>query len=70
MGLDIRKPIGWLFICLGSLLFGCGILSVPSAYRKSLGINMDFRWGLVLFFGGVFSLLLAYWPKKTPGQKS
>jgi hypothetical protein len=59
MGLDIRKPIGWLFICLGSLLFGYGLAMGPAAYQKSLGIDVDFTWGIVLFLGGVLSLLLS-----------
>ena len=65
MGLDIRKPIGWLFICLGALLFLYGLKISPAADQKSLGVNVDFTWGLVLFFGGVLSLVLAYWGKKT-----
>ncbi len=60
MVLDIRKPIGWLFICLGSLLFGYGLFIAPAAYQKSLGINVDLTWGIILFIGGVFAVLLAY----------
>lgn len=64
MGLDIRKPIGWLFICLGSLLFVYGLMIGPASYQKSLGINVDFTWGIILFCGGVLSLSLAYLGKK------
>ncbi len=60
MGLDIRKPIGWLFICLGFLLLGTGLLMPPASYQKSLGINVDFGWGIILILGGIFSLTLSY----------
>jgi hypothetical protein len=54
MGLDIRMPIGLLFTILGVLLVGYGLFSDASIYAKSLGINMNLRWGLVLLaFGGV-----------------
>ncbi len=64
MGLDIRKPIGWLFICLGLLLFATGILMPPSAYQKSLGINVDLGWGLILILGGILSLTLSHFSSK------
>jgi hypothetical protein len=64
MGLDIRKPIGWLFICLGILLFVTGILMPPAAYQKSLGINVDLGWGLILILGGILSLTLSHFSSK------
>ncbi len=64
MGLDIRKPIGWLFICLGLLLFATGILMPPAAYQKSLGINVDLSWGLILILGGILSLTLSHFSSK------
>ena len=66
MGLDIRKPIGWLFICLGLLLFGTGILMPPADYHKSLGINVDLGWGLILILGGILSLSLSYLAARRP----
>jgi hypothetical protein len=54
MGLDIRTPIGFLFAILGVLLVAYGLLSDPSIYQRSLGINVNAGWGTVLLaFGGV-----------------
>lgn len=50
--LDIRLPIGILFTLLGLLLVTYGLLSDPSIYRRSLGLNVNLWWGLaVLAFG-------------------
>ncbi len=54
MGLDIRTPIGLLFAILGALLVGYGLLTAGSdVYERSLGLNVNLGWGLVLLaFGG------------------
>jgi hypothetical protein len=52
--MDIRLPIGLLFSILGLLLAGFGILGDSSIYGKSLGVNINLDWGIVLLvFGGV-----------------
>jgi hypothetical protein len=54
MGLDIRLPIGMLFTSFGILLTAYGALSDPSIYVRSLHINVNLEWGLVLLaFGAV-----------------
>jgi protein-S-isoprenylcysteine O-methyltransferase Ste14 len=60
MGLDIRIPIGSLFVLLGTLLGGYGIFSNPAIYRKSLGINVNLWWGAVLLVFGLAMLALAW----------
>ena len=58
MRLDIRLPIGLLFAILGALLVVAGLVVDSSVYNRSLGININLRWGLVLLvFGGVMLLL-------------
>ncbi len=58
MGLDIRLPIGLMFLILGLLLAGFGVFSDPSLYARSLGVNVNLAWGLVLCaFGGLFLFL-------------
>lgn len=58
MGLDIRTPIGLMFTILGLLLTGYGLVSDPSVYARSLGINVNLWWGLVLLlFGGIMLAL-------------
>jgi hypothetical protein len=53
MNLDIRVPIGLLFLSLGGLLVLQGIISDPAIYRRSLGINVNLWWGTaLLIFGG------------------
>lgn len=52
MGLDVKLPIGLLFTIFGILLLIYGLTSDPSIYAKSLGINVNLRWGaLMLAFG-------------------
>jgi hypothetical protein len=58
MKLDIRLPIGLLFSILGVLLVLYGALSDPSAYERSLGININLWWGIALLaFGGLMLVL-------------
>ena len=59
MGLDIRVPIGLMFALLGILLSGYGLLSDRAIYAKSLGMNVNLAWGLVLLAFGIVMLLLA-----------
>ncbi len=53
MRLDIRLPIGLLFAVLGALLAGFGLASDPAIYRRSLDINVNLWWGLVLLVFGI-----------------
>jgi hypothetical protein len=65
MGLDIRVPIGLLFLTLGVLLAAQGLLSDPAIYRRSLDVNINLWWGLALLaFGGL--MFLAGWRKAPP----
>lgn len=60
MGLDIRIPIGSLFVLLGALLAGYGLLSNPAIYDRSLGIDVNLWWGVVLLVFGFGMLALAW----------
>ena len=58
MRLDIRLPIGLMFSVFGLLLSGYGLLGDRAIYAKSLGMNVNLDWGLVLLvFGGVMLVL-------------
>ncbi len=58
MGLDIRLPIGGLFVTMGILLVVYGAFSDSGLYRQSLGVNVNFDWGVVLLvFGLVMGVL-------------
>lgn len=51
--LDLRLPLGALFVLLGLLLAAYGLLSDPALYAVSLGINVNLWWGGgMLAFGG------------------
>jgi multisubunit Na+/H+ antiporter MnhG subunit len=60
MGLDIRIPIGSLFVLLGALLSGYGLLSNPAIYQRSLGIDINLWWGGALLVFGFAMLALAW----------
>lgn len=53
--LDVRVPMGLLFLSLGVILVGYGVLADPVIYtRHSLGQNVNLIWGLIFaFFGGL-----------------
>ena len=66
MGLDIRWPIGLMFTFIGVLLVFTGATQGPDP--RSLGINIDLIWGVVLLIFGVLMLAGAITGKK-PGPK-
>ncbi|MBV8102375.1 MAG: hypothetical protein JOZ31_24795 [Verrucomicrobia bacterium] len=54
MGIDLRYPIGLLFAVFGVLLVLYGLLGGTADYSRSLGINVNLWWGLImLIFGGL-----------------
>jgi hypothetical protein len=57
--MDLRIPIGLMFVVLGVLLAGYGLVSDPQIYERSLGININLTWGLTLAVFGAGLLLLA-----------
>ncbi|MEI7528251.1 MAG: hypothetical protein WCK76_04845 [Elusimicrobiota bacterium] len=58
MGMDIRLPIGLMFVIMGVLLAGFGLFSDASLYTRSLGINVNTIWGTVLVVFGAAMLVL------------
>ncbi|HKU62540.1 MAG TPA: hypothetical protein VJQ44_15050 [Gemmatimonadales bacterium] len=59
MSFDLRLPIGLMFSLFGVLLTGFGLVSDRAIYQRSLGINVNLWWGLVLIVFGVVMLGLA-----------
>ena len=59
MGLDIRWPIGIMFTLIGLLLTVTGALAKPESYQRSLDININLIWGIVLLVFGAFMLIMA-----------
>lgn len=59
MNLDLRLPIGLMFTIVGVLLTAFGLVSDKTIYTRSLNINVNLWWGLVLLAFGVVMLWLA-----------
>ena len=56
MKLDLRLPIGLMFTIIGILLTLFGMVSDEAIYERSLGINVNLWWGVVLVVFGVAML--------------
>jgi membrane protein implicated in regulation of membrane protease activity len=59
MKLDLRIPIGLMFGIIGVALVVYGLASGSAIYARSLGINVNLWWGLVLVAFGAVMLALA-----------
>jgi hypothetical protein len=59
MNFDLRLPIGILFSFYGAVLVIYGLVGDKEQYAKSLNININLTWGLVLLVFGVFMLFLS-----------
>jgi hypothetical protein len=58
LGIDIRLPIGLVFALVGILLTAFGAASNRAIYQRSLGVNVNLYWGLVLLAFGLVMVLL------------
>jgi hypothetical protein len=59
MKLDLRLPMGMMFTIFGAILTVYGLAGDRSIYDRSLGINVNLWWGLVLLAFGLVTLTLA-----------
>jgi hypothetical protein len=59
MNLDLRIPMGLMFTLVGLILTVFGAATTGSdIYARSLGINANLDWGMVLLvFGGTMYIL-------------
>jgi hypothetical protein len=65
MNLDVRTPAGIMFVILGAVLTIYGLVSDPSLYQRSLGINVNLVWGVIM---AVFGVALLWWQRRSPAQ--
>jgi protein-S-isoprenylcysteine O-methyltransferase Ste14 len=61
MGMDLRRPIGILFLAYGVILFVYGLVSP----HPVLDLNVNAIWGVVLALFGAVMLTLA-WRARAP----
>ena len=54
MRLDLRIPMGLMFTLVGIILtaFGIATRGNPEIYARSMGINVNLWWGIVLLIFG------------------
>jgi ABC-type Fe3+-siderophore transport system permease subunit len=57
MDFDLRLPIGALFTLYGALLALYGAFGDKAQYARSLGLNVNLIWGLVLLVFGLTMLI-------------
>ncbi len=70
MGMDVRTPIGLFFALVGILLVVFGALSNSALYQRSLGVNINLGWGVVLLvFGGFMLAMGMRGTKKIKGSR-
>jgi hypothetical protein len=60
---DVRLPIGLLFLAMGFLVGGYGLLGHPA---PSAGVNIDLVWGGVMGVFGTVMLVLAALARRNP----
>jgi hypothetical protein len=56
--LDIRIPVGLLFLVVGAVLTAFGATSDNALYSRSLNINVNLWWGAVLLVFGAIMVVL------------
>jgi hypothetical protein len=68
MTLDLRLPIGLMFSIFGAMLVIYGLVSDTAIYARSLGINVNLWWGVVLLAFGLAMLGLALRSRRSPSS--
>ena len=60
MGLDIRIPLGLIFLITGGIMSVYGLLTRGDAalYARSMGINLNLTWGALMFVFGLIMFLV------------
>ena len=60
MGLDIRIPLGLIFLITGGIMAAYGLFTRGDAglYARSLGVNLNLTWGLLMFLFGLVMFLV------------
>ena len=59
MNLDLRLPVGLMFGIFGLILTAVGLVGGPELTAKSLDVNINLWWGLVMLVFGCIMLALS-----------
>jgi hypothetical protein len=67
MGLDIRVPLGLIFLSIGGILvvFGIATYGDSALYARCLGVNLNILWGATMV---VFGAIMFYVGKRQKWQ--
>jgi protein-S-isoprenylcysteine O-methyltransferase Ste14 len=66
MRLDLRVPIGLMFTIMGAILVLVGLFADRAIDARSLGLNVNLWWGLVLLAVGALLLWLGWRAQRAP----
>ena len=70
MGLDIRIPLGLMFLITGGIMAVYGLFTRGSAiYAMSMGINLNLTWGSLMFVFGVVMFVLGRRPQNSAASQ-
>jgi hypothetical protein len=61
--LDLKLPIGCLLTAYGLLLGIYGLVTKKEIYQKSLGVNVNLLWGVLMLVIGAAFLFAAYFKR-------
>lgn len=65
--LDLKLPIGWLLSIYGLGLGVYGLVTGKEIYEKSLGVNVNLIWGILMLAVGGGFLLTAFLKRGSKG---
>lgn len=65
--IDIRAPLGLLFLLIGAVLVLFGLTSDEAIYAASLGVNINLAWGAVMVLFGALMLAIAALGRRRSG---
>ncbi|MGD0366900.1 MAG: hypothetical protein ABSA94_05555 [Acidobacteriaceae bacterium] len=67
MSLDLRIPLGLMFLIVGAMLSVYGLVTRGSdIYSRSAGMDINLIWGVVMLVFGLAMFLLGRYADKQP----
>jgi hypothetical protein len=71
MGLDIRIPLGLMFLVTGGLMAVYGLFTRGSAiYEKSLDLNINLIWGALMLAFGLVMYIMGRRPRRLAASRA